>query len=178
MNVSIDVNFADYQKKTIETSQLLAWYQAHHHWLMGWLIRRISCHAQAADLTQDTFERLLTKPMTQQIIEPRAYLTRIAQGLMIDGIRRSKLEQRYKEQLEQLPKNFQENPEQQLAVLQTLMQIDLMLDGLKPRIKQVFLMSRLEGTSYPLIAKQLNVSLSSVEKYMAKAMMHCYRARF
>jgi DNA-directed RNA polymerase specialized sigma24 family protein len=37
-------------------------------------------------------------------------LTCIAQGLIIDGIRRSKLEQRYKEQLEHLPKNFQENP--------------------------------------------------------------------
>jgi RNA polymerase sigma factor (sigma-70 family) len=58
------------------------------------------------------------------------------------------------------------------------MQIDLMLDGLKPRFKQAFLMSRLEGTSYQLIAKQLNVSLSSVEKYMAKAMMHCCRDRF
>ncbi|MFT4724797.1 MAG: DNA-directed RNA polymerase specialized sigma24 family protein [Colwellia sp.] len=66
----IEVSFANYQKNSIETSRLLAWCQAHHQWLMSWLIRCISCYAQAADLTQDTFGRLLTKPITQQIIEP------------------------------------------------------------------------------------------------------------
>lgn len=158
--------------------ELLAWYQAHHGWLFSWLNRRISCHAQAADLTQDTFERLLKRPVTQKVIEPRAYLTRIAQGLMIDGMRRHKVEQRYKEQIQQLPQDIQGSPEQQLAMLQTLMQIDLMLDGLKPKVRQVFLMSRLEGLTYAAIAKQMSLSLSSVEKYMAKAMLHCYKVRY
>ena len=53
-----------------------------------------------------------------------------------------------------------------------------MLDGLKPKVRQVFLMSRLDGLTYLAIAEQLAISLSSVEKYMAKAMLHCYKARF
>ncbi|NQY89976.1 MAG: sigma-70 family RNA polymerase sigma factor [Colwellia sp.] len=178
MNPAIEVVAVE-QHDLIATNQhLLAWYQAHHGWLFSWLNRRISCHAQAADLTQDTFERLLKKPVKQPIVEPRAYLTRIAQGLMIDGLRRSKLEQRYREQIQQFPQEYQPDPEQQLALLQTLMQIDLMLDGLKPKVRQVFLMSRLDGLTYLAIAEQLAISLSSVEKYMAKAMLHCYKARF
>ena len=176
--MSINIPVIEKQTPAIAQGQLLAWYQAHHSWLFSWLNRRISCHAQAADLTQDTFERLLNKPVKQKVIEPRAYLTRIAQGLMIDGLRRSKVEQRYKTQIQQLPQDLQDSPEQQLAMLQTLMQIDLMLDGLKPKVRQVFLLSRLEGLTYLVIAEKMSLSLSSVEKYMAKAMLHCYRARF
>ena len=40
-----------------------------------------------------------------------------------------------------------------------------------------FLLSRLEGLSYKEIAERLAVSLSSVEKYMASAIRHCYLAQ-
>ena len=53
--------------------------------------------------------------------------------------------------------------------------IDALLDGLKPRTRRVFLLSRLEGKSYPAIARQLQVSLSTVEKDMAQALRHCYQ---
>ncbi len=178
MNPVIEAVITDQHKDITANQYLLAWYKAHHSWLFSWLNKRLSCHAQAADLTQDTFERLLKKPVKQEVIEPRAYLTRIAQGLMIDGLRRTKLEQRYREQIQQLPQEYQGDPEQQLTLLQTLMQIDLMLDGLKPKVRQVFLMSRLDGLTYIAIAEQMAMSLSSVEKYMAQAMLHCYRMRF
>ncbi|MGV8691768.1 sigma factor-like helix-turn-helix DNA-binding protein, partial [Pseudomonas aeruginosa] len=40
-----------------------------------------------------------------------------------------------------------------------------------------FLLSRLEGLGYKEIAIRLGVSLSSVEKYMATAIRHCFLAQ-
>ena len=65
------------------------------------------------------------------------------------------------------------SPEQRQCLLETLQQIDTMLDGLGEKVRQAFLLSQLEGLTYPVIARRLNVSVSSVKKYMAKATEHC-----
>ncbi|WP_350649943.1 sigma factor, partial [Pseudomonas sp. HY13-MNA-CIBAN-0226] len=35
-------------------------YNDHHHWLTGWLRRKLGCPDNAADLAQDTFIRVLS----------------------------------------------------------------------------------------------------------------------
>ena len=59
-------------------------YAEHHDWLLGWLNRRVNNRADAADLTQDTFCRVLTSPSATPIAEPRAYLLTLARRLTID----------------------------------------------------------------------------------------------
>jgi RNA polymerase sigma-70 factor (ECF subfamily) len=51
-----------------------------------------------------------------------------------------------------------------------------MLDGLGAKPKQAFLMSQLEGLTYAEIARRLEVSVSSVNKYMARAIERCLLA--
>ncbi len=41
--------------------------------------------------------------------------------------------------------------------------------ALSPRRREVFLLNRLEGYSFPQIAEQLGISLSMVEKHAAQA---------
>ena len=65
----------------------------------------------------------------------------------------------------------------QLILLETLARVDALLDGLRPKVRMAFLLSRLEGLSYKQIAVRLGVSLASVEKYMASAIRHCYLAQ-
>ena len=67
--------------------------------------------------------------------------------------------------------------QERLILLQTLTRIDALLDGLRPRVRTAFLLSRLEGLGYQAIAGRLGVSVSSVEKYMATAIRHCFLAR-
>ena len=69
------------------------------------------------------------------------------------------------------------SPESQLILLETLARVDALLDGLRPKVRMAFLLSRLEGLSYKQIAVRLGVSLASVEKYMASAIRHCYLAQ-
>jgi RNA polymerase sigma-19 factor, ECF subfamily len=152
-----------------------ALYVEHRSWLVSWLRGKLGCAHSAADLAQDTFIRILgRREALAEVREPRAYLTTIARSLLIDNYRRAAIERAYLDALACLPEQAVPSPEERLLLLETLVRIDAVLDGLNPKARQAFLLSRLEGLPYAEIATQLGVSLSSVEKYMAQAVRHCY----
>jgi len=70
-------------------------YRDHHGWLRGWLRQRLNNSADAADLAQDTFVRVLVARTADNLREPRHYLSTVARGLVIDLYRRRSLEQAY-----------------------------------------------------------------------------------
>lgn len=153
-------------------------YGEHHGWLLGWLRRRLGHAGDAADLAQDTFVRVLGRPRdVDGLREPRAWLTTIAQGLVVDHVRRRALERACLEAIAALPEPQAPSPENRLLLVEALLRIDAMLDGLAPKARSAFLLSRLDGLGYAEIAQRLDVSLSSVEKYMASAIRHCLALR-
>ena len=91
--------------------------------------------------------RVLLGGSAPEIREPKSFLCTLARRVMVDFYRRNMLE--------------------------TLQQIDVMLDGLGDKVQCAFLLSQLEGLTYAQVAVQLRVSVSSVKKYMAKATEHC-----
>ncbi|EXF43366.1 putative sigma-70 factor, ECF subfamily [Pseudomonas sp. BAY1663] len=148
-------------------------YQQHHGWLYAWLRRRLGCADNAADLTQDTFARLLASRRVLDAREPRAYLTTVAKGLLVNWYQRQSLERAYLEALAGLPEEQVPPPEQRLLVLETLHEIDAMLDSLPGRVRRAFLLSQIDGMKYEAIAVELGVSLGSVKRYMQQAFRHC-----
>lgn len=153
-------------------------YRGHHSWLRGWLFKRLECHHQAADLAQDTFLRLLGRDTLNGLREPRAFLATVAKGLVVDHYRRLSLERAWLDSLAALPEPEAPSAEARVLVLETLVEIDRMLDGLKPKVRSAFLLSQLDGLTYPQIAEQLGISLSSVQQYMTLAFGHCYRVLY
>lgn len=153
-------------------------YRDHHGWLVSWLRRRLGCPHNAGDLAHDTFVRILGRQHAlADVNEPRAWLTRIAQGLMVDQFRRQDIERACLEAIASLPEHTTPSPEERLLLVEALVRVEALLDGLAPKARTAFLMSRLEGLSYPEIATRLGVALSSVEKYMAAAVRHCHAMR-
>lgn len=153
-------------------------YIDHHAWLLGWLRKRLRHGDNAADLAHDTFVHILGKPdRLQELRQPRAWLSTVAHGLLVDRVRRQRVERAYLEAIAHLPQAEVPSPESQLMLLQALDRVDALLDGLRPKVRLAFLLSRLEGLSYKDIAIRLDVSLASVEKYMASAIRHCYLAQ-
>lgn len=150
-----------------------ALYCDHHGWLHGWLRKKLGCTHQAADLAQDTFVRALTAPRLDELREPRAWLTTVAHGLMVNHLRRQDLERAYLEALAARPMPLAPSPEERALILETLCEIDALLDGLPPKARSAFLLSQLEGLKYADIACRLGVSVSMVKKYMLQAMTHC-----
>lgn len=148
-------------------------YRDHHGWLQGWLRRKLGCSHQAADLAQDTFVRLLRASLPAELREPRAYLTTVASRLLLNHYRRLSLEAAWHAALAQLPEPQVPSPEEQLVILQTLNEIDALLDRLPAKARTAFLLSQLEGLTYARIAEQLEVSVRTVKRYMAQAFEEC-----
>lgn len=152
-------------------------YRQHHPWLLGWLRTRLGCPHNAADLAHDTFLRLLgSRRPLGRVNEPRAYLTTIARGLVIDHWRRRDIEQAWQEAVAHLPEAQAPSPETRALVVEALLRIDAMLDGLRDKVREAFLLAQLDGLGYREIGARLGVSERMVKKYMAQAMLACVLA--
>lgn len=148
-------------------------YIDHHGWLFGWLRRKLGCAHNAADLTHDTFERLLTSPQHLPLREPRPFLTTIAKRLLIDHGRCCSLEQAYLDALALLPEPEAPSAEHRAIILEALHQLDELLDSLPPKVRTTFLLAQLEGLGYREIAERIGVAERTVKRYMAAAFEHC-----
>lgn len=153
-------------------------YGTHRGWLHNWLRRSLGCSQQAADLAQDTFMRLLVRNQPISDRAPRALLARIARGLVIDHWRRDALERAYLDALAQLPEACYPSPEVRHEALQCLERVAQMLDGLKPTVREAFLLYQLSGLTHAEVANSLNISSRSAERHVASALLHCYRVCF
>ncbi|MND63696.1 putative RNA polymerase sigma factor FecI [compost metagenome] len=154
-------------------SSIHALYSEHNGWLKGWLRARLGNASDAADLAQDTFVRVLTSRNVETIRQPRTYLSSIARALMIDKFRRKAVEQAYLATLALLPEPLDVSPETRLLILETLVAVDTMLDGLSARTRTIFLAVQLEGLSYSAAAERMGVSVTTVKNHMVTAMTQC-----
>ena len=146
-------------------------YGTHHGWLKSWLTRKLQSAFDADDIAQDTFLRVMVSETLSTIRDPRSFLCTIAKRVMVDLFRRNALEKAYLEML--APEGGAPSPEEREGQLETLQLLDSMLDGLNGKTREAFLLSQLDGLTYSEIAHKLGVSISSVKKYVAKAVEHC-----
>ncbi|WP_028603112.1 sigma-70 family RNA polymerase sigma factor [Ottowia thiooxydans] len=153
-------------------------YCQHHGWLHSWLRRKLGDAHQAADLMHDTFVRILEACRTEELAlnsvrEPRAYLTTVAGRVLANHFRRASLEKAWLAALALYPESFAISPEERLSILQTLHQIDAMLDALPSKVRTAFLLAQLEGLTYAEIALHMGIAERTVKRYMAQAFEEC-----
>ena len=151
-------------------------YNDHHHWLTGWLRRKLGCPESAADLAQDTFVRVLTARETPTLVEPRAFLTTVAKRVLFNFYRRQDLERAYLDALAQMPEHVAPSEEERAIILQTLVELDQLLAGLPTQVKRAFLLAQLDGLTYAQISAELGISIATVKRHLNKAAMRCYFA--
>lgn len=157
--------------------QLHTLYAEHHDWLQAWLRKRLGCLFTAQDLAQDTFLRLVVRPREFDGGQhPRAYLTTIAKGLVVDHWRRAEIERVWVAAMLERPDATQPSAEHQAIVVETLIEVDRILASLADKPRQAFLLAQLHELTYAEIGAQLGVSERMVKKYMAQAMLHCLSA--
>ncbi|VVO17712.1 putative RNA polymerase sigma factor FecI [Pseudomonas fluorescens] len=149
-------------------------YRDHRGWLEGWLRQRMGNGCDAADLSQDTFMRVLASSQRiADLQEPRAYLLTVGKRLLSNFYQRRSLEQAYLNALALLPEDSAPSPEERWVLLETLQVLDELLDGLPTAVRRAFLWSQLEGLGYQQIAERLRVSERTIKRYMAQAYEHC-----
>ena len=150
-------------------------FRAHYHWLCTRLRQSLNDAAGVEDIACETFVQLLEAPGLTAIREPRALLTTIAQRLLYQRWRRGDLERRYVQQMQQAEPAHADSPEQLAQVSQILTRVDRSLQRLPGKVRAAFLLSRIDGLTYPQIAAALDISLRSVSDYMTRSQALCDR---
>jgi|UPI000310F865 RNA polymerase sigma-70 factor (ECF subfamily) len=154
-------------------------YLDHHGWLFGWLRRKLGCPQNAADISHDTFMRILSAPdCLADMRQPRAYLSTTARRLVIDEARRKRLEAVYLEELARLHEHNEgsPSPERINATLELLEILAFALEGLGEKARQAFLMRYLGNLSQGEIAERMAISERMVRRYLVQALVHCNQA--
>ncbi|MDT8757237.1 RNA polymerase sigma factor [Sphingomonas psychrotolerans] len=126
----------------------------------------------AEDVLHDLWQRVAAAP-SQPIADPLSYLFRAAENLVRDR-RRSTVsrDRRHHDWHETSVQEEEPTGERALIARERLREVQATLAALGPRVELVFRKCRLDGLGQAAIARELGVSLSSVEKDLQKA----YRA--
>ena len=142
--------------------------------LLAWLRRRVPDPAEAEDLLQEAFLRVTQRAGSENIAQFEAYVYRTAQSVLADRHRR----RRVRAADSHVPLHADDHvepgagPERTLLAQERLRQVAAVLMELPDRERAVFVLRRIEGLRYREIALRLNVSVSAVEKDMARAVEH------
>lgn len=149
--------------------------------LLAYFGRRVANPAEAEDLTQDVFERLLRSLETRPIINAEALVFRIAVNLLRDRARKARSHgfeiaissEAMAEIAEALTVDF--SPERVVLGERTLEEVLFALDELDERTRAMFYLYRFEQLKIREIAGIYGISSSGVEKQIRKALVHVTR---
>lgn len=122
------------------------------------------------DLMQEAFLRLQAYCRERPIENTEAFLVRTVLNLSAQLARDSHPHQSLTNDPEALSAvDPSPDPDVVYAGQQRLSRVGAALNRLSPRSRQAFLMHRVDGMSYVQIAQELGVSVSMVEKHVARA---------
>jgi len=146
--------------------------------LQGFFRRRIQTKADAQDLAQEVYLRMLRVADQDAIRNPVLYLYTVANNLVkehavLDRRRGSSIdieEVEAHEQLERLPAFDGE-----LDQAQRTARLLVVLKQLSPKCQAAVALRFTENLSYREVAMRLGVSSQMAKKYVARALAHCRR---
>lgn len=139
--------------------------------LVAYFQRRVHSINEAEDMTQEVFLRLVRRLDVESIDNPEAFVFRTAVNLLRDRSRRGKTKQSHLAELTRQHADMEElSPERVFDSRQSLTLVMSVLEELDERSRDAFILHRLEGMKHSEIADLLGVSVSSVEKYIIKAL--------
>jgi RNA polymerase sigma-70 factor (ECF subfamily) len=152
----------------------------HGRTLEKFLARKLDNPEDAAELAQEAFMRLHRLEHPESLDNARAFLFQVASNLAVDQLRRRQLHFRFLRAEKSLVEEGEPpdinaagaSPEQIIDAQERLRNIRSAIDELPFKVKQAFLLHRQNGMSYSDIAEQMQVSVSSVEKYILQALQH------
>jgi RNA polymerase sigma-70 factor (ECF subfamily) len=138
--------------------------------LRATLLRRGASMEDAEDMVQEAYVRMEAYQQANQIDEPEAFLVRTTMNLSIDSGRRRKRSPFSRLDLDQLHlADCGPGPGEILEARDRLRRMLLGLEKLNERPRAILLAHRVEGLTCPEIARREGVSVSAVEKHIARS---------
>jgi RNA polymerase sigma factor (sigma-70 family) len=143
--------------------------------LRGRLRRILPSTHELDDMVAEVMARAYATENWENVTTGRAYLFTIARNLVIDTARRNKVVSfETIADLELL--QGENNVEAQLHAREALRQVETIVDSLPTQCRRVFILRRIHERSMLEIAAEMSLSVSTVEKHLAKAIAIVMRA--
>lgn len=135
------------------------------------LVRRGRTLHDADDLVQEAWVRLACYEREQTVDKPEAFLMRTALNLSIDAHRTrvSRGEEVVVDEVVLI--DAAPNAEAVVLARERVERLGVCLARLNEKTRDIFLAHRIDGMSYQQIARRHQLSISTVEKHVAKATM-------
>nr|WP_302053998.1 sigma-70 family RNA polymerase sigma factor [Sphingomonas tagetis] len=153
-----------------DESRLAALYRDSARNLSRYLRKRNRGREECDDIVHDAFARLASKGSLDGLQNPEAYLKRIIRNLLIDRSRRAATHP-VTVPLEEIEPVVRPDQGDAIELEQLRMQYRAAVDALSPRLREVFLMHRVDERSVKEIAAQLGISTRTVEWHVAQAIV-------
>lgn len=148
----------------------------HGRRLRRYLAARLRNAADASDLVQEVFLRLMRVEHHESIRNPEAYVMTVAAHVLHQHTLRSATAPESLSTLDvllDLQTAIETDPAAQLDARRRLEEIDNALEKMPPNVHATFVLHRRDGMTLEEIADRLGVSRSMVKKYLAKAILLC-----
>lgn len=144
--------------------------------LLAWLTQQMQEADQARDVVQELYLRYVDHAAAHPVENPRAYLFQMARNILVDMARQQQSRQTDAFTHEEMDAigmvDPNPGPEQIAAGKQRLRLLVACLAELPELTQQIFILNRVHEMSYREVAEQLGISVSSVQKHLAKALRH------
>jgi len=151
--------------------RLTTWLRDNTRWLRAQLRRRGCTHEDAEDLIQQAYLRVFEYCRRGEVREPEKVLVRTVSNLSLNARRDQGRRPHADASLEELLLvDAAPLPDEAVAVQERLREVVDTLQSVVARCREAFLLHRVDGLSYQQIARQMGVSVSTVEKRIARAM--------
>jgi RNA polymerase sigma factor (sigma-70 family) len=148
----------------------------HGQRLRRYLAARLRNAADASDLVQEVFLRLMRVEQHESIRNPEAYVMTVAGHVLHQHtLRRAMAPEAMSgvDVLLDLQTAIETDPVAQIDAQRRLEELDRALEQLAPNVHATFVLHRRDGMTLKEIADQLGVSRPMVKKYLAKAILQC-----
>jgi RNA polymerase sigma factor (sigma-70 family) len=142
--------------------------------LRHFFMRRVREREDVDDLVQEVFIRLLKRGRVEEVVGLRAYLFETAASVLTDRARKRRSHRvEVHEPFDPERHDCEDfSADRVLIGEETLTRASRALLELPDRARTIFILRRLEGLRYQDIARRLGISLSLVEKEVAKAVAY------
>ena len=154
-------------------SQVRDLYETHHRTLVAFLQARLNSSADAQEVAQEVYVRLLGLKDLAQIDSPKAFLFRIATNLSLDQLRKRAVRAAAPPDPPSEDWHVAPIPEQYASAVQQWKNVQLALRELPAKTSRAFVMHVIEGRDFAVIAKDMKLSERMVRYHVGHAMAHC-----
>lgn len=148
-------------------------YREHNQALVNFLLTRVGSEAEARDVAQEAYVRMLQLDRKGAVSFLCGYLFKTAANIAVDRARSRMIHRRVTDGIQRAERQGEASPpERQLEAQEEIELIERYVQELPARCRQAFYLHRLHDMSPPDIASRLGVSKRMVHLYLVQALAH------